>query len=1045
MKPWFSRLALGLLCLFVTRTLTAQTEPPTRATEADRDRAIATLGAEAELYDRAMACRTLTIVGDDESIKALASQLDSAEIGAYARLGLESIPGPAATDALIESLESLSPTAKAAVIGSLGRRRDARAVEVLEPLAASIEPGIAKPSIAALGAIASDGALEVLVLIRHAPSPYVDDISAAILLACERRDVSADDRLAITALTSIVEQSPHIAESAVEHFIASPNYLDAANYQLVIRRAEGYQQRLAELLATERKDAFRLGIQAARALEADSVAALKQAYATSAADRRIPIIYALSDSRDPAALDLLLEASAENDLQLSIAATESLGDWPDPRSVERLLEWLAYDDLTMVAVASEALSRLDAGAVDTAILQRLDADNQNLVRVAVDLAGRRGIASAEGRLFELVGNSDDELSRAAVRSLGAIVSPERYRELVAVLGTTDETLREVTRESLVAAGSRLSRDHCVGRLKDGMRHLDRDGQLAALEVAGQLEGDIALELLDAAGHSGTDSLVDAATRLLGRWSSPDAADVLAGLARDLDEPKYQVRALRGLLRIVRQFDLPLERRIELTVAAARETSRAEELQLVLEVLQRYPSPQGLHTALDWAGKGVDEQVVPALLAIARSLAARGDEESIGALERMRIVFARTELEPQTVALIDEAKRQAKTLATESGFEPLFDGSTLRGWNGNRDIWRAEGGAIIGGSLTEVVGTGNDFLCTDRDFENFELRLQFRLEGDGVNGGVNVRSTRRDDGVAAGYQADLGQGYSGGLFDEARRNRFVAPARLGITLNRDWNDYWIRCEGDRIRVWLNGTLTADYVETEDMPRAGIIALQVQAGKQVQASYRNIRLRLIADDEIEPWVEETAPAEEEFTKLFNGSDFTGWHGNLDWFRIEDEVIVAGSLEEAIPRNEFLRTDRDYGDFELRLQFQLKGGDSANAGVQIRTAEIPDHHEVSGYQADMGNGWWGCLYDESRRNRVLAGPAAAERGKMLRADDWNDYRIRCEGDRVRLWINDVLTVDYTESDPEIARDGIIAVQVHSGPPTEAWYRRIRILELD
>ncbi|MEZ6104861.1 MAG: hypothetical protein R3B96_01780 [Pirellulaceae bacterium] len=138
-----------------------------------------------------------------------------------------------------------------------------------------------------------------------------------------------------------------------------------------------------------------------------------------------------------------------------------------------------------------------------------------------------------------------------------------------MLGTTDETLREVTRESLVAAGSRLSRDHCVGRLKDGMRHLDRDGQLAALEVAGQLKETSWLELLDAAGHSGTDSLVDAATRLLGRWSSPDAADVLAGLARDLDEPKYQVRALRGLLRIVRQFDLPLERRIELTVAAAR--------------------------------------------------------------------------------------------------------------------------------------------------------------------------------------------------------------------------------------------------------------------------------------------------------------------------------------------------------------------------------------------------------------------------------------------------------------------------------------------
>ncbi len=184
---------------------------------------------------------------------------------------------------------------------------------------------------------------------------------------------------------------------------------------------------------------------------------------------------------------------------------------------------------------------------------------------------------------------------------------------------------------------------------------------------------------------------------------------------------------------------------------------------------------------------------------------------------------------------------------------------------------------------------------------------------------------------------------------------------------------------------------------------------------------------------------------YVALFDGTTFTGWHGNLDWFRIENETIIAGSLEKPIPRNEFLRTDKAYGDFELRLQFQLRGGNAANAGVQIRTAEIPNHHEVSGYQADMGDGWWGCLYDESRRNRVLAGPAPEDRGTMLRADDWNDYRIRCEGDRVRLWINDVLTVDYTEADPEIARTGIIAVQVHSGPPTEAWYRNIRLLPLD
>lgn len=187
----------------------------------------------------------------------------------------------------------------------------------------------------------------------------------------------------------------------------------------------------------------------------------------------------------------------------------------------------------------------------------------------------------------------------------------------------------------------------------------------------------------------------------------------------------------------------------------------------------------------------------------------------------------------------------------------------------------------------------------------------------------------------------------------------------------------------------------------------------------------------------------PIEEGFTPLFNGTDTKGWHGSEEWFRIEDQQIIAGSLDRPIPRNEFLRTDKEYKDFELRLQFQLTG-EKANAGVQFRTEEIPDHHEVRGYQADLGPGWYGCLYDESRRRKVLAGPEAGERDKIIRANEWNDYRIRCEGNRIRLWINGEKTVDYKETDDTIPQTGIIAVQVHSGPPMEARYRNLRIKEL-
>jgi hypothetical protein len=180
------------------------------------------------------------------------------------------------------------------------------------------------------------------------------------------------------------------------------------------------------------------------------------------------------------------------------------------------------------------------------------------------------------------------------------------------------------------------------------------------------------------------------------------------------------------------------------------------------------------------------------------------------------------------------------------------------------------------------------------------------------------------------------------------------------------------------------------------------------------------------------------------IFDGKTFDGWEGNLDVFRIQDGAIVGGSFQGKIPRNEFLCSQKTYGDFELRLKVKLLGGDGANAGVQFRTRRIPNHHEVSGYQADMGTGWWGALYDESRRNKILTGPDKAKMSAVVKKDDWNDYVIRAEGKRIQLWINGFQTVDYVEEDPAIDASGVVCPQIHSGPPSEAWYKDITITEL-
>lgn len=182
------------------------------------------------------------------------------------------------------------------------------------------------------------------------------------------------------------------------------------------------------------------------------------------------------------------------------------------------------------------------------------------------------------------------------------------------------------------------------------------------------------------------------------------------------------------------------------------------------------------------------------------------------------------------------------------------------------------------------------------------------------------------------------------------------------------------------------------------------------------------------------------------LFDGQSLAGWEGEARWFRIEDETIIAGSLQQSIPRNYFLCTTRPYGDFELRLQVKVVG-DNANAGVQFRTARLEGSTEVSGYQADVGAVGdrlvWGSLYDESRRNRFLAEADRDQINRLVRRDDWNDYRIRCQGNRIELFINGEKTIAFDETDAAIAGTGVIALQIHSGPPTEAHYRKIMIRE--
>jgi len=192
-----------------------------------------------------------------------------------------------------------------------------------------------------------------------------------------------------------------------------------------------------------------------------------------------------------------------------------------------------------------------------------------------------------------------------------------------------------------------------------------------------------------------------------------------------------------------------------------------------------------------------------------------------------------------------------------------------------------------------------------------------------------------------------------------------------------------------------------------------------------------------------VERAAAAE---VPLFDGKSFAGWEGDTrSVWRIEQGEIVAGSLDRKQEKNDFLCTTKRYGNFDLRLKIRLAGTKGfVNSGIQFRSERIPNDHEVIGYQADFGAGYDGALYDESRRRRMLATPAAAVAKQALRPGEWNDYRIRAEGPRIQLWLNGVQTVDYTEPEAGLPASGVIALQIHGDAVSEVRFKDIVIDEL-
>ena len=188
---------------------------------------------------------------------------------------------------------------------------------------------------------------------------------------------------------------------------------------------------------------------------------------------------------------------------------------------------------------------------------------------------------------------------------------------------------------------------------------------------------------------------------------------------------------------------------------------------------------------------------------------------------------------------------------ETGFVSIFDGKTLNGWEGKKKFFRVENGAIVAGFLNARI-PNNEFLASKKEYEDFELRFDAKMVGQGNNAGVQFRSQRIPKShEMIGYQCDIG-GWSKGniwgfLYDESRRRKMLAEApqtelKKHVKPKGQWNLLSVKAQGPRIQIWLNGYQTVDFTEPDaNIPMEGRFGLQIHSGPPAECHYRKILIK------------------------------------------------------------------------------------------------------------------------------------------------------------------------------------------------------------
>lgn len=628
---------VALLLTSFTVSNIALADGPATSPEKEQE-LLAVLKSDAAPADKAITCKQLAIYGSAAAVPELAKLLPIPELSSWARIALESIPGPEADEALRTATESLQGRLLVGTINSIGVRRDAAAVAALSKKLKDADVEVAAAAAVALGRIGNDDASKALRTALADSSPEVRSfVAEGCVLCAERLHSEGKSADAIAIYDEVRAADVHLQR-----------IVEATRGAILARGRDGIPL-LVEQLHADDRTLFRLALGTAREFpgsEIDQV--LVTEMMTSPDDRAALIVQAMADRKDTVVLTAILKAAEQGPLAVRLSAVDALARVGDVTCLNSLLKIAVDKDAELSVAAKDTLAELPGDNVNAQIVALLPKAEGATYPLLIELVGKRRI-EAVPQLLKALDNNSGVVRTAALVALGETVSLQQLSVLIdQVVAPKKSEDAEIAQKALKAASIRMAdREACAKELSaavDRVKSVPVKGTL--LQILGAMGGTNALQAVGKAAKSTDAQLQDISSRLLGEWMTEDAAPVLLELAKIPSNP-YQVRALRGYIRIARQFVLPDAKRTEMCQTAFDAARQTAEKKLVVDILKRYPTVDNLKMTIKLMKvPELKDDATQAMLVIAQKLSGKGVDVkellATAGIEKMKLEIVKAE-------------------------------------------------------------------------------------------------------------------------------------------------------------------------------------------------------------------------------------------------------------------------------------------------------------------------------------------------------------------------------------------------------------------